>query len=62
MLKELFCIVHKGGYKLEDKILRNEILVILSNILEDGLFIGYVARPPLQTRCEELLGITLNNH
>lgn len=45
IFKNLFCIVHQTGYKLEDKILRNEIIVMINNLLEDGKLVKSVIVP-----------------
>lgn len=42
IFKELFCLVLANGFKLEDKILRNELLVMINNLMESGRLAAYV--------------------
>lgn len=42
IFKEIFCIVLSSGFKLDDKILRNELIVMINNLLESGKLTDYV--------------------
>jgi hypothetical protein len=42
IFKEIFCLVLANGFKLEDKILRNELIVMINNLLESGKLVPFV--------------------
>lgn len=39
IFQEIFCIIVIEGYKNEDKVLRNELLIVIINLIEEGLFV-----------------------
>lgn len=45
-LKKLFENIMKHGYKLEDKCLRNEILILLNYLMRDEKALQYFAEKP----------------
>ena len=61
IFKEIFCLVLANGFKLEDKILRNELIVMINNLLESGKLVPYVHENIGDAKSEFFINIDINS-